>query len=493
MLSGRLRIPWGPEPILDAVEAFRGTVTDLSRSLIVNPGSLTQARDGLATKMAENGLSSGDRVVMAVANGPLFIATLAAILSRGGAPLLVHVQTPAAELRRTAVQLGARAIVRDPWPVEESTESLPETKLLSVGSWAEILWYVVDSSDVSFQDDYPSLCGVPLHPTSGTTGVSKIAVRPAYCAMAEAQHYVQTLGVEKNDVFLAVPPMSHAYAYGMCLMVPLLSGASLVTMRRFSAKMVQKALPEHGITIFPAVPVMLDTLLFGAGDRLRNPHRCVLSAGAPLPLRTAEAFQKRAGVSVRSLYGTTETGGISIVAPGDQLASACVGSPMDGVSLELHHSETTTNLGPGVGNLCVRSSSMMAGYLSLGEIDISPLKDGWFETGDLASIDADRRIHLKGRNTDVINVLGMKVIPSEVEEVITTLSGVQEAIVYPGRYRSGSQFVKVAVVGSKQVCESTIRAYCQKNLVYYKRPEVILLVDEFPRSPAGKIVRDQMP
>ena len=66
-------------------------------------------------------------------------------------------------------------------------------------------------------------------------------------------------------MILAVAPMSHAYAYGMCVMVPLVTGASLVTMRRFSPKLVHRALEEHRVTILPAVPVMLDLLMFGAG------------------------------------------------------------------------------------------------------------------------------------------------------------------------------------------------------------------------------------
>ena len=82
----------------------------------------------------------------------------------------------------------------------------------------------------------PELRGVPLHPTSGSTGLPKIALRPGYAAMEEARHYAETMTIDADDVVLAIPPMSHAYGYGMCVMVPLLTGASIVSMRRFSTE-----------------------------------------------------------------------------------------------------------------------------------------------------------------------------------------------------------------------------------------------------------------
>ena len=124
--------------------------------------------------------------------------------------------------------------------------------------------------------------------------------------------------------------MSHAYAYGMCVMVPLLCGASLATMRRFSPRLVHEAFEQLGITIFPAVPVMLEMLLFG-GRELRGSARCVLTAGAALPVRTAADFRSRFAIPLRPLYGSTETGGIAVApADGEPLAGEAVGPAMRG-------------------------------------------------------------------------------------------------------------------------------------------------------------------
>ena len=141
----------------------------------------------------------------------------------------------------------------------------------------------------------------------------------------------------------------------------------------------------------------------------------------------------------------------------------------------------------------VRSSSMMAGYLSKEELDTSALADGWFATGDLGRIDSSGAVHLKGRETDVINVSGMKVVPSEVEEIIAALPEVKEVKVYAGRRRNGAQFVKAAVF-APGLDVAQIRARCEEHLVYYKQPEhIALLLQALPKSPAGKILRDQLP
>ena len=150
-------------------------------------------------------------------------------------------------------------------------------------------------------------------------------------------------------------------------------------------------------------------------------------------------------------------------------------------------------LAPGVGRVVIRSSSMMSGYLTAQGIDSGMIHDGWFETGDVGRIDEQGRITLVGREKEIINVFGMKVIPSEVEEVIVALPGVREVKVYPGTHRSGSEIVKAAVAVDECLDVATIRAHCEDNLPPYKRPQAIYLVEALPRTPTGKILRENLP
>ena len=96
-------------------------------------------------------------------------------------------------------------------------------------------------------------------------------------------------------------------------------------------------------------------------------------------------------------------------------------------------------MGKGIGLVNVRSGSVMSGYLVNEQLDTSILSDGWFNTGDLGSFDAQGALHLRGRQAEVVNVSGMKVLPSEVEDVIASLPGVKEVKVYSRKSRAGAR------------------------------------------------------
>ena len=141
----------------------------------------------------------------------------------------------------------------------------------------------------------------------------------------------------------------------------------------------------------------------------------VTAAGAlgrrSAPQQTAEAFFDRAGRAVQSLYGSTETGGIAVDVHAERSTTmGCVGPAMESVSVEVG---PATELGTSEsvnGAVRVKSTSMMAGYLTPEGIDSSHIVEGWFQTGDLGYLDDAGRIHLVGRESEVINVFGLKVI-----------------------------------------------------------------------------------
>ena len=490
------------EPILSAVAGYGGRFIDADESIEVDGRALFAVAERLSARLTRQGLSHGDRVLMAVGNGPRFVAALAGLVGAGASPILVHHQTPAEELARTAARYGAAHVLSDDaTPEQWRSAEITGADVEMDAPWARFVWGGFGASDARQPDLFPALPGVPLHPTSGTTGLSKLALRPGASAIAEAAHYAETIGVHQRDVILALTPMSHAYAFGMCVMLPLITNATVVSLRRFAAGAAAKSIAEHGVTILPAVPAMLDVLLFGAAARALAAPRIVLSAGAPLSRRTVVRFEAATGRLPCPLYGTTETGGITVATAGVTSDEAgCVGPPMRGVEARVHATDGQSAdvlLADGaegvVGRVEIRSSSMMHGYLGAGGIERSLASDGWFRTGDLGRIGSDGRIHLVGRETDVINVAGMKVVPSEIEDVIGQMPDVIECKVYAGQHSSGSQFVKAAIVAESTADLAKIRAHCEKHLVYYKRPQRLFLLDALPRSAAGKILRDDLP
>ncbi len=483
-----------PDPILEAVDGYRGKIVDLETATVVQPQEFAQGWRELARRMDQVGLRAGDRVIVAYGNGPGFVACWAAILLQGGSPLFVHVDTPPSELRRMVRRFRARFVISNALEEKDLEEAGAWTTKLYGPEWAPVVW--ADFGDFTDPGDgqFYELPGVPLHPTSGTTGTPKVAIRPAATAIAEVKNYVETIGVDGDDTLLAVAPMSHAFAHGWCVVTPMVTHADLVTMRRFNEKKVFEACQQFGITIFPAAAPMLNTLVFGAGDRLYAPSRRVFTGGAPLLERIAANFERVSGSVVRPLYGSTETGAIAVARAGDRSAiGGCVGPPFSGVTVELRTPGNASDYGDGVGLVHVRSDSLMAGYLIDEKLDTSAIDDGWFNTGDLGWFDEHGALHLMGRQAEVINVSGMKVLPREVEEVIATLQGVDEVKVYPGETRLGSHHVKAAVVAQSHIDVAQVQSHCEEHLVYYKRPARIFLMDQLPRLANGKIALQELP
>ena len=483
---------WSSAPILAAAENYRGQVFDLDSGRKVSTVQFHAMRAQLITTLRQKGIASGDRVLVTIANGPMFPIALTAILACEASPLLVHVMTPAAELARYAQRFGVKWLISSGG--DDQTESILEQHGMNLvgDDWSLLLGRFPEPKNIPG----PQLRGVPLHPTSGSTGLPKIALRPGFPAMEEARHYTATMAICEDDCLMAIPPMSHAYGYGVTTMVPLLTGASIVTTAKFSIKALGQVLKEHPITVLPMVPAHIDMLLFSGGIDFGR-LRWLLTAGSMMPRRSAQQFRKKTGVAVCPLYGTTETGGISVatVADGEDVDGR-VGPPMDGVEVQVHPPADAEDLGlePGVGKLHIKSSSMMAGYLAdTGEVLHPFSKDGFFETGDIAKLVEDGIIHLRGRTGEMINVLGLKVVPCEVEEVIAAMPGVREVKVYAGQLASNGEIVKAAVAVEPGIAETDIRNYCEAHLVYYKRPQIVTLVQQLPRNPAGKIQVKQLP
>lgn len=153
--------------------------------------------------MQEAGLQAADRVLLAIGNSPLFIAAWAAILMRGGSPVLIHWETPPAELQRVARRFHIRFIATDSPDEAALAEAGCKVNTFDGGNWVRMLWADFGDRHQPADGVYLPLAGVPLHPTSGTTGEPKVAVRPAARAIAEARTYVETIGIDQHDRLLA--------------------------------------------------------------------------------------------------------------------------------------------------------------------------------------------------------------------------------------------------------------------------------------------------
>jgi len=483
----------GPERFLDALDDYQGRIYDLDCGEVIAPAALQDGWKKLVRRFGEFGLCPGDRIVVAVSNGPLFIAVWGAILVCGGSPIPVHFETPPTELNRIACRFHAATIVTDQHRETAMETAESHAYSLECSSWGRLVWtdVYVDGRNPGV-DAVLQLPGVPLHPTSGTTGDPKLAVRPMRTAIAEIDNYVNTFGIDADDTILGMTPMSHAFAHGFCVLGPIMTGADLAIMKKFRPELIAKACSELNVTIIAAVAGVLDTLLFIGGAALKTSPRKIFSGGGPLSERTARQFQKVAGIVPRPLYGATETGGIAVAGEGELCVDGRIGQPFDGVTVELVDGDPSPENGNGkMSMIRVRAKSLMVGYLIGEEIDTSSIHDGWYETGDLGYRNSDGSLYLCGREAEVVNVSGMKVLPREVEEVILGLRNVREVKVFGHRNQAGAYQIRAAVVGEGLAIED-IHRHCREQLVYYKRPAKIIILGALPKNANGKVILSEL-
>ena len=474
-----------PDVFLNALENYRGRIFLLDDGKTIESGELRDGWTKLIRRFGEFGLTPGDRIVVAIGNGPLFIAVWGAILACGGSPIPVHFETPPPELNRIACRFHAAYIMTDNYGETHMEAAESHAYTLECSSWGRIVW-----TDVYCDGRNPGrdadlfLPGIPLHPTSGTTGLPKLAARPMRTAVAEVVNYAKTFGFEADDTVLGTTPMSHAFAHGFCVIGPIITGADLAVMRKFQPNLVAGACRDLNITIIAAVAGVLDTLLFMGGTALKTSTRKIFSGAGPLSERTARQFQRITGITPRPLLGSTETGGIAVAGENEICTDGRVGRLFEGVAVRMQPYNVSDRE---ISLIQVRSESLMLGYLIDETLDTSSLASGWFSTGDLGHVDVYGSLFIRGRAAEVVNVSGMKVLPREVEEVILSLKNVREVKVFGHKNRSGSYQVHAAVVGDRLSVED-IRKHCREQLVYYKRPAKIILLAAIPKNANGKVM-----
>lgn len=216
--------------------------------------------------------------------------------------------------------------------------------------------------------------------------------------------------------------------------------------------------------------------------------RYAFSAGAPLPERTAKAFRAAYGAPIQPLYGSTETGVISIDRTPDG-ADSSVGPPIPGVSVRIVDDGGRVLPPHEQGQVGVISPYAASSYDNLVSQGDSRFADGVFYPGDLGWMHEDGRIVLTGRTRRYINVAGNKVDPTEVESVLLEHPAIAEAVVVGVPDGFAGERIKAVLVTSASCTHADVLAYCAGRLADFKRPRIIDFRPEIPKSPLGKVLR----
>jgi long-chain acyl-CoA synthetase len=270
-----------------------------------------------------------------------------------------------------------------------------------------------------------------------------------------------------------------------------------VILERFSPEAVLAAIARHRVTFFPGVATMFRRLL--ASPALARADlssvRLALSGAAPCPWDLAQEWRQRTGVRILRGYGLTELfRPISYLADDPRDFPDAIGRVVPGVDARVIDDDARTLPAGDVGELLLRTPAVMDGYLNAPEDTDAVLVDGWFKTGDLATLTAEGFVRIAGRKKDLILRGGYSVYPQEVETVLLTHPDIAEAAVVGIQHEELGEEVAAFVTLHPGATASIdhLTAWCRSRLAAYKCPRRFTVVAELPRSATGKILKSRL-
>lgn len=459
----------------------------------VSYSDLEKAIVSLAAQLSELGIRPGDRVAILLPNGSEFITSYFAIVLVRGIVVPLNEQYQQSELSHFLKETGASLII-----TSQSFANLCQQVARSNESPCRI-FLIDDRTQASVAVTLGSFTADPDAPvmyqfSSGSTGRPKRIARTHRNLVFELSSLVRTLALTREDRFLGVTPFSHVNGLMRSMMASLRAGATLYPVPKFERQAIAEMIQEHRISVFIGVPFM-----FGVMAKTNYPRRpdfsslrlCV-SASAPMPAKLNHQFHEKFGIHVRQLYGSSETGTISVDLSADiERSLESVGRPIAGVEVEIYSENLERTPNDEIGEIAVKSPAAIKSYGS-DDFDNDAFRNGYFFTGDLGRRDKDGLLYLVGRKTLFINKGGYKINPREIEELLESHPNIEEAIVVGVPTVFGDERLKAMIVANGACTEEEVVDHCRGKIADFKVPSLIEFRDRFPKSPTGKIRREML-
>ncbi len=333
----------------------------------------------------------------------------------------------------------------------------------------------------------------PVLLTSGTTGTPRGARRQRL--PRDPRLFTGLLGAipyRAGDVMVCPAPLFHAWGFSQMMLGAAL-GSTLVLRPEFDPTETLADVETHSATVLALVPVMLQRILaldpevahrFGHGSL-----RVVASSGSALPGRVASEWMARFGDNLYNLYGSTEVGHATVAGPADLHASpGSAGRALPGVTIRILDDDGHRARTGQVGRIFVGNPARFDGYTGGGS---KAVVDGRMATGDQGYIDGRGRLHVDGRDDDMIVSGGENVFPREVEDLLVAHPGIVDAaVVGVDDAAFGQRLVAFVVLAPASTLDApAVRALVRDRLARHKVPRDVLFVDELPRNQTGKVQR----
>jgi long-chain acyl-CoA synthetase len=457
-------------------------------------GRLRERAAAFAGALREQGLAEGERAILIAPTVPEFAVGYYGMLAAG--VTLIGMNPMATEFEIDYVLNDAECSLLVAWH-ECSDAGFEAAKAGGIPVWelgpgAATLPAAPLDGPVPRDDEDTA---VILY-TSGTTGSPKGAELTHRNLATCSDAFAEALEITADDVFATALPLFHIFGGSTIMGTALMSGASVELLPRFTADAALRLLSNGRVTIFMGVPTMFNAMLqepFEGADFSRV--RLCSTGGAPFPEEILRGFKERFGIEVKEGYGLTETTASGTFSGLHRPRKAGhAGYPLPGMEVGIVGPDGERLPAGEVGEVVIRGPQVMKGYFRRPEATAEVLRDGWFHTGDLGSLDVDGDLRIVGRSKDLIIRGGYNVYPQEVEQALYEHPLVVEAAVLGIEDEHLGEEI-VAVLTLRDGVEGDpeeVYGWAKERLSAYKVPRLFQFVEALPKGTTGKILKQEI-
>jgi acyl-CoA synthetase (AMP-forming)/AMP-acid ligase II len=361
-----------------------------------------------------------------------------------------------------------------------------------------------EEPDVHIEEDDPL---VILY-TSGTTGMPRGALYTHRRKMEDARQFCFGLAMEAGDKELMTIPLFHVAGASYLIAFFYGGGLNIIYPKRsFDPALTLQMIQEEKVTDIHIVPTNLVSML--ALPHIKNYDLSSLKriwyAGSPMPVEVLKKGMDIIGPKFIQAYGQTESGPLASIlskqahmvmdkSPEEQKILASCGQPCPGVHMRIIDGESQdVRLGE-VGEIVIKSRSMMAEYWNRPDETENKLRNGWLHTGDMGYYDEFGNIYLVDRKNDMIISGGENVYPREVEEILYKHPAVQEVAVIglPDPHWVERVHAVIVLRMNATASREELIKFCKEHLARYKAPKSVDFVESLPKNPQGKILKRKL-
>jgi long-chain acyl-CoA synthetase len=331
--------------------------------------------------------------------------------------------------------------------------------------------------------------------TSGTTGFPKGVELTHSNILNEAKLFAETMKYTSKDKHLCFLPLYHVFALLVSFFSTFISGGEFHLLEKFHATNFWEEISHNHITSFTAVPTVLNILTSQDNPKqdISSLEYCI-SGAASLSIKTLEEFQKRF-CPIREGYGLSEcTCAVSVNPRHGPIRVGSVGKALKNIDIIVIDDEKQELVFDShkIGKLLVSGPIVMKGYYkdmeATKEVLFEINKKTWLDTGDLAYIDDEGYIFLKGRTKDMIITKGENVYPIEVEKVLNSYPGIKETAVIGMKHDIYGEIPIAYIISDHESLQiNELNKYVELHLAEFKRPKAFIRIDKFPRNSLQKI------